>query len=373
MKKKLLSFTLALLMLLAMSVPAFAAETVISVKPPETLPKAGETFTVTVEISGNPGICAAQFALVFDKTAMSCTQAKLGTVLNGMLSATNPNGSKGAIIAAAATEEVEDNGALATFKFTAEKDITAWNFALSDLSFSRMGGVTVPFTVSKETLITPETTEEPETPAAPETPETPETPTEPETPAEQEQAGIGTGYPDVKGEDAEYVNYATEHGLFQGYADGTFRPNNAVTRGAYVAVLWRLAGKPAAPAASFSDIGTCNDDFKKAIAWASSKGYVDGYADGTFRPMSAVSRRAALKILYHYNGGVSGTEMMLTSIYDAAFTDGKTLSAVFKAPVYWGYYYKLIESDSETSLGAARDATRAELARIFALYAEMVG
>lgn len=365
--KRISALILALTLLLGMSTAARAAETVISVNTPGTMPKAGESFTVTVEISGNPGLCAAQFTLGFDQTKMECTGADVGKVLAAMKSSgCNGDADEGVIVAAFTNGDVTQDGELAVLTFLAKQDIAQWDFSVSDMGFYAADHTEYRFPVTGAATVSDEPA--PVTPDEPDERETPAEPDEPETPAEQE---TDSGYPDVRGADTEYVLYATEQGLFQGYADGTFRPDGIVTRGAYVTVLWRLAGKPAAPAAKFTDIENSNEEFQKAIAWASSLAYVDGYADGTFRPGASVSRRAALKMLYRYNGGVSGAELLFTSIYDETFADGRAMSAAFKPAVYWGYYHELIESDGRNTLGVSRDATRGELARMFALYDEM--
>jgi len=47
-------------------VSALAVNTALTIKTPATIPKAGETFAVTVDISGNPGFSSLGFTLTFD-------------------------------------------------------------------------------------------------------------------------------------------------------------------------------------------------------------------------------------------------------------------------------------------------------------------
>ena len=105
--------------------PARAAETTLTVTVPETLPAVGETFTVTVDLSGNPGLCAAQYTLAFDQSVLSCESAQVGDVLRGTFSATNPQGPEGAIVAAATTTPVTKDGTVGVFTFRVTKGTRA--------------------------------------------------------------------------------------------------------------------------------------------------------------------------------------------------------------------------------------------------------
>ena len=108
------------------------------------------------------------------------------------------------------------------------------------------------------------------------------------------------------------------------------------------------------------------------MAWASEKGYVNGYPDGTFRPNDSLTREQAMKILFGYNGGVSGQELMYTSVYNTGFADSDSISSWAKSAMYWAYYHELISGTSTgtPTLSPRKTATRAEIAKILVLYAE---
>ena len=85
-----------------------------------------------------------------------------------------------------------------------------------------------------------------------------------------------------------------------GYADGTFRPRNAITREAMSALLYRMEGKPAfAPPkkSPFKDVST-KATFYREVTWLASTGVTTGYADRTFRPRNSVTREATAAFLY---------------------------------------------------------------------------
>jgi hypothetical protein len=99
-------------------------------------------------------------------------------------------------------------------------------------------------------------------------------------------AGSGQRFSDVPANDqnARYIETAYAHGLISGYADGTFRPANSVTRGQLAKIVVQAAGlklaNPATP--SFSDVAA-GSAFYRYIETAHAHGLIAGYADGTFR------------------------------------------------------------------------------------------
>ena len=116
-------------------------------------------------------------------------------------------------------------------------------------------------------------------------------------------------FPDVKKSDYFYkaVLWAVENGITTGYKDGTFKPKNVCTRAQTVTFLWRMAGTPdpRITKKKFTDIKT-SDYFYKAVLWASAKGIVAGYSDGTFKPQGKCLRRQMVTFLYKYDKYVNG-------------------------------------------------------------------
>jgi hypothetical protein len=95
-----------------------------------------------------------------------------------------------------------------------------------------------------------------------------------------------------------YVETAAQAGIVSGYADGTFKPGNDVTRGqlskiVVVAAGWRLLN-PITP--TFSDVPQ-GSPFYQYIETAVCHDIVTGYADGTFRPGNNATRSQISKIV----------------------------------------------------------------------------
>jgi Tol biopolymer transport system component len=98
----------------------------------------------------------------------------------------------------------------------------------------------------------------------------------------------------------EDVEWAAAEGLVEGFADGTFRPGEAVRRQAVAALLHRAAGSPpfdppATP--TFPDVPVGHTFFVE-VEWLADSGITGGFADGTFRPTAHVTRQELVAFLH---------------------------------------------------------------------------
>ena len=111
-------------------------------------------------------------------------------------------------------------------------------------------------------------------------------------------------FSDVKEKDYFYKAciWGNENHIVEGYKDGTFGPQIVCARKHAVTFLWRLAGKPdpATKTNKFKDVKE-KDYFYKATLWASEKGILAGYKDGTFKPEGDCLRRQMVTFLYKYD------------------------------------------------------------------------
>jgi hypothetical protein len=111
------------------------------------------------------------------------------------------------------------------------------------------------------------------------------------------------GFTDVPADSlfADAIAWASEEGIVEGYADGTFRPHAEVARQGVAAWLWRFAGEPPVVGdPPFSDVPSTST-FADAIAWAAEAGVTEGYDDGTFRPAQPISRQGVAAWLCRYD------------------------------------------------------------------------
>lgn len=393
--KRIRRWVPALLLVLTLSLglapTGRAAGTELRVTSPEQPPKAGETFTVTVDISGNPGFNAVQFTLPYDKDAMECTSANTGDLMRGMLAGSNGDAPEGAIVAGAAAKTIQGDGRLAVFTFAAKRDLTSSDFQLDAVKITDASGTRIGYTVTQEKTKAPAPPEEQrdlqkETDAViaelegktpPQDRPVTQPPADTQTPpAEQKpQTPERPSFSDMSGHWAEEdVVRAAELGLIGGYQDGTFKPDNNLTRAQFVTILYRQAGSPeVAETTPFTDIANVNREFQKAIAWAYGKKLVDGTTATTFNPQGTLSRQATMKILFQHSGGQAGAEQMFYSVYDGTFQDSAKLAEWAKTPMYWGVYNTLIEAGEGDLLNPTASMTRAQLARSMVRYMDKIG
>ena len=85
-------------------------------------------------------------------------------------------------------------------------------------------------------------------------------------------------------------------GIIKGYPDGTFKPNNTITRAEFVKIINKTFGFTKVGTKSFKDIkedAWYTNDIKIAV----EKGYINGFEDNTFRPNEEITREQMAKIL----------------------------------------------------------------------------
>ena len=106
-----------------------------------------------------------------------------------------------------------------------------------------------------------------------------------------EPAAAPTTFPDVLAAwQLISVGWLDAWGFTTGTSPTTFSPDDPVTRAQLVTFLWRLLGEPApAGPPGFPDV-MAGAFYADAVAWAAENGITTGYPDGTFRPDQPVTR-----------------------------------------------------------------------------------
>ena len=113
-----------------------------------------------------------------------------------------------------------------------------------------------------------------------------------------------TGFADVDADDwyAEAVEYVRDHGIMNGTTATTFNPDGITSRGQIAAILYRASGSPeVSGGTAFTDVAD-TAYYADAVRWASAHGVVTGYGDGTFRPNNPITRQQLAAILWRYAG-----------------------------------------------------------------------
>nr|WP_297171457.1 S-layer homology domain-containing protein [uncultured Agathobaculum sp.] len=109
----------------------------------------------------------------------------------------------------------------------------------------------------------------------------------------------------------EAVATLAAKGIITGYEDGTFRPNNAITRAEFAAIATRFAEANNTGSLLFTDVST-DAWYYEAVLTAANYGWINGYSDNTYRPAQSILRSEAAKIV----------NCMLGRIADRSAVDG---------------------------------------------------
>ena len=97
------------------------------------------------------------------------------------------------------------------------------------------------------------------------------------------------------------VMQASEAGLMNGYGSSLFGKNDPITRGQMVQILYNYYGEDCGTNSGFSDVPS-SAWYAKAVTWASKKGVASGYSNGTFGPDNQLTREQMVTILYNVAG-----------------------------------------------------------------------
>ncbi len=101
-------------------------------------------------------------------------------------------------------------------------------------------------------------------------------------------------------------------GVLDGYDDGTFKPNDAITRAELIKIAASFYDTTAGKESEFSDIE--NHWAETFIEEAYNLGFVDGYGDGTFLPDQPITRAETMKIVNRTLDRVPHKDYLLDSM-----------------------------------------------------------
>lgn len=182
---------------------------------------------------------------------------------------------------------------------------------------------------------------------------------------------------------SEAVGFVTEQGWMAGMGEDLFAPEEAVSRGMAVTVLWRMAGAPEAeyPDAAYADLP---DDlwYSQAASWAYPEimtGYPIPQEDPpvptgiflTFEGERSLTREQLAVVLYRYHLQVNPDFETTVSKLSEGFTDADQISLWAEDAVNWCLAEGLLQGSAEPEgllLNPQGEVTRAQLAAVLMRY-----
>jgi len=172
-------------------------------------------------------------------------------------------------------------------------------------------------------------------------------------------------YTDVYMDDwfAGSVAEINARGLMKGTSDTTFSPNDQLSRAMTVTILHRLAGLPEAEEGEEMSFPDVPEDawYSPALSWAASLGIVKGREDGSFGPNDPVSRQELAVMLYSYATQFSAGLDELPKLED--FSDQDQIAVWARDAMAWAVEAGLFLG-SGGKLDPTASATRAETASL---------
>ena len=111
---------------------------------------------------------------------------------------------------------------------------------------------------------------------------------------------------------AKYIAWAARNNLVSGYAGGTFKPDENVTREQMAVIMKKYAdyiGKTAGTetnAVAYSDAASISSwAGSSSVSYCAGNGLISGYADGSFRPQATATRAQVATVLMNFVNGPS--------------------------------------------------------------------
>jgi len=156
---------------------------------------------------------------------------------------------------------------------------------------------------------------------------------------------------------ADAVDYVVRQGIMTGYGDGTFGPQDTLTRAQLVTMLWRMAGEPVVNyAMSFADVSQ-DAWYAEAVRWAAAEKVVTGYSDTVFAPNDEITRQQMATILCRY----AKAEVPEGVMGLAGYGDSTDIADWARSAMLWATHEGILRG-SDGLLYPTRGVTRAEAA-----------
>lgn len=188
--------------------------------------------------------------------------------------------------------------------------------------------------------------------------------------AKEEEKAWDNPFADINSSDWFYdsVRYVNKHGLFKGLTETEFAPNNHLTRGMLVTVLYRFSGSTEYAKSTFDDVAQ-DSYYSEAVSWATKIGIVNGVGDNKFSPDSNITRQDLATIIYRY-AKFKGKGFAIKSEFLLDYSDRDKIADYAYEAICWCTTTEIITGKGENIIDPIGLATRAETATIMQRLAE---
>ena len=179
---------------------------------------------------------------------------------------------------------------------------------------------------------------------------------------EPEEKPVEIKYQDTENHWAkDAILYVAEKGIMNGISENNFAPDEKLTRGMLVTMLYRLSGDEAKGENAFSDISS-DAWYKDAAIWASANGITDGYGNGKFGADDEVTREQLAVFLKRY---ADSKDASFDKTETEEFNDTQNISSWAKDATLWAKASGILSGRDSGAFDPSSGATRAEIAMVF--------
>ncbi|GEM_PF-3564509 len=340
----------------------------------------GDTITVPVTISGNPGVAAYGLTIAYDSNSLTLNSIAnaAGLCSGGIFDAnTAANGTAYVSWITGGNSDMTDNGDLFYLNFTVNKNASGGNYTVAcaltdsaasnfinyaeqDVDVSIVSG-TIKVTANGDggggaggggSSSGGDVTAPPDTPV----------PIEPTTNNFSDVASTYWAYNDIE--------YLASLGIINGKSGNQYCPTDNITRAEFVTILARMSGETLPIYdGNFNDVDP-GSYYAQAVAWALAANITNGTSASGFSPDSNITRQDMAALIYRYaayKGYSFDTVNAANSFGDQSDIANYALNAVIamqRANIISGY--------SDNSFKPLGNATRAEAAKMLAILNQII-
>jgi flagellum-specific peptidoglycan hydrolase FlgJ len=156
-------------------------------------------------------------------------------------------------------------------------------------------------------------------------------------------------YTDINYNDSNWYNgvilEATNNGWMTGYENGSFGPNDTMSRGMAATVLYRMANAGnTAFVAYYPDVQYAGDYYAIPVTWAKQNKVITGYENGYFGPNDCLTREQLAVILYRYAGTLGCDVSTRASL--SSFSDNAQVSSYALTAMQWAVSVGILSGDA---------------------------
>ncbi|MGB3366368.1 MAG: N-acetylmuramoyl-L-alanine amidase [Acidaminobacteraceae bacterium] len=128
-----------------------------------------------------------------------------------------------------------------------------------------------------------------------------------------------------------------DQGLTSGYPDGSFKPDNNITRAEFMTLVNKAFGYTKTAKITYPDV-EASKWYYNSVTVAKAAGYISGYPDGTMKPQDPISREEAAAIITRIKSLVANDEAAnIFTDYDKLTWSKGAVGAITDANIMNGY------------------------------------